>query len=57
MDPLADAYGQLDADKGEQVDPVIMEKAITDTRKFLIELSLSAVALLTLSTTGVLGVA
>jgi hypothetical protein len=41
MDPLASAYQQLDADKGERIDPSVMEVAKTETRKFLIEIALS----------------
>jgi hypothetical protein len=36
MDPLVDAYQQLDADKGERIDPQVMEVAKTETRKFLV---------------------
>ena len=54
MDPLADAYRKLNADKGEEIAPEVMAKAVTETRKFLIELALSATGLLVLSASGIL---
>jgi hypothetical protein len=29
MDPLADAYSRIDANKGERIDPAVLETAIT----------------------------
>ena len=55
MDPLVEAYSRLDAEKGERIDPVVMETAITHTRRFLVEVGLSSMTLLALSLLQVFG--
>jgi len=50
MDPLVEAYAKLDSSKGEVVEAAIMEKSVVETRKFLIEIGLSSLLLLGLST-------
>jgi hypothetical protein len=49
MDPLVDAYSGLTlSDKG-RIDPAVREKSLVETRKFLIEVGLSAILMLVVS--------
>lgn len=54
MDPLVEAYQKLDISKHERVDQQAMEIAKTETRKFLIEIALSAFLLFVLSTINII---
>lgn len=54
MDPLVDAYQSLDLEKKEKIIPAVKETAVTETRKFLIEIGLSAILLFSLSVTKII---
>ncbi len=41
MDPLAEAYGKLKLEDTGKIDPQIKEKSITETRIFLIEITIA----------------
>ena len=45
MDPLADAYGKLKLEDTGKIDPQIKEKSITETRIFLIWVTIAALLL------------
>ena len=49
MDPLVDAYQSLDLEKKERILPSVKETAVIETRKFLVEIALSAILLFSLS--------
>lgn len=49
MDPLADAYGRLTPEDKGQIDPEVREKAIKETRVFLIEITLASIIMLVFS--------
>lgn len=49
MDPLAEAYGRLNLSENRKIDPEVIEKAITQTRKFLIDIALASILLMLFS--------
>ena len=50
MDPLADRYNRLNVKAGEEIEPLVMNKAIIETRRFLIKIAVSAFTLFAVST-------
>lgn len=49
MDPLNEAYTKLTIEDKGKIDPAVKEKAITDTRAFLVEVAIASVILLIIS--------
>ena len=48
MDPLAEAYVKLKLKDAGKIDPQIKEKSITETRIYLIDVTIAALCLLAL---------
>ena len=49
MDPLAEAYGKLTLNENGKIDPEVIEKSVTQTRKFLIDIALASILLMLFS--------
>jgi hypothetical protein len=46
MDPLVEAYSKLKVEEKGRIDPEVKEKSITETRIFLVEITMASIGLL-----------